>query len=297
MKVLFTSKSSAGAWQIRGHQISATHPEWVASNHPTVEEIQDADIVCIVKKTDSRFIELCRKYNKIVALDVVDFWPQSGSPHEFISRRESLELAAELVRKVNPNALIFPNHAMWAALRSAFPAIPATFIYHHFRPEFAEPVFSTANNQIATIGYEGGNYLGEWGDIIDIACNKFGIKFVVNPKSLLEVDAVVSARGRSYRTFLNCNFKSNVKATNAIGAMKPFLCHVDERSAHEVDPGTFLFFNSSSTLEAQIDYLLDNDLFLTKNQDVMRTVRPRYRVDTIGAEFGVFFERVLEWYR
>jgi hypothetical protein len=297
MKALFTSKSSAGAWQIRGMQIAQTCDEWIASNSPSEDEIEAADVVCIVKKIDNRTLDLCKQKNKLLVLDVVDFWPQNGNLDIPLNRFESLQLVRKLVKNIEPDALIFPNFAMWAELRSSFPVTPSTFIYHHFRPEFSNIDHQTELRPITVIGYEGADYLGEWLEIAGNICGELGIEFVVNPSSLTDVDAVFSARGSIFRTFLNCNFKSNVKASNAIGANKPFLCHVDERSAHEVDPGTFLFFNNASTLKKQIEKIQNDMSFRTLNFKKMNLAKPLYGIEAIASEFDLFFHQVHYWHK
>lgn len=297
MKALFTSKSSAGAWQIRGMQIAQACDEWIASNSPSEDEIDAADVVCIVKKIDNKTLDLCKQKNKLLVLDVVDFWPQSGSLDKPLNRFESLQLVRKLVKNIEPDALIFPNFAMWAELRSSFPVTPSTFIYHHFRPEFSDIDHQTELRPITVIGYEGADYLGEWLETAGNICDEIGIQFVVNPSSLLDVDAVFSARGSIFRTFLNCNFKSNVKASNAIGANKPFLCHVDERSAHEVDPGTFLFFNNAFTLKKQIEKIQNDTSFRALNFNKMNLAKPLYGIEAIASEFDLFFHQVHYWHK
>lgn len=297
MKALFTSKSSAGAWQIRGMQIAQTCDEWIASNSPSEDEIEAADVVCIVKKIDNRTLDLCKQKNKLLVLDVVDFWPQNSNLDIPLNRFESLQLVRKLVKNIEPDALIFPNFAMWAELRSSFPVTPSTFIYHHFRPDFSNIDHQTELRPITVIGYEGADYLGEWLEIAGNICGELGIEFVVNPSSLMDVDAVFSARGSIFRTFLNCNFKSNVKASNAIGANKPFLCHVDERSAHEVDPGTFLFFNNASTLKKQIEKIQNDMSFRALNFKKMNLAKPLYGIEAIASEFDLFFHQVHYWHK
>jgi len=296
MKALFTSKSSAGAWQIRGLQIAQTRPEWIASNSPSEDEIEEADVVCIVKKIDNKTLNLCKQKNKLLVLDVVDFWPQSDKLNESLNRFESLQLVRKLIKNIEPDALIFPNFAMWAELRSSFPVTPSTFIYHHFRTEFSNIANRPELRPITTVGYEGADYLGEWLETAGNICAELGIEFVINPSSLLNVDAVFSARGSNFRTFLNCNFKSNVKASNAIGANKPFLCHVDERSAHEVDPGTFLFFNNAFTLKQQIQKIQNNVSFRVLNFQKMISAKPLYGIESIASEFDLFFHQVHYWH-
>ena len=297
MKALFTSKSSAGAWQIRGMQIAQTCDEWIASNSPSEDEIEAADVVCIVKKIDNRTLDLCKQKNKLLVLDVVDFWPQNGNLDIPRNRFESLQLVRKLVKNIEPDALIFPNFAMWAELRSSFPVTPSTFIYHHFRPEFSNLDHQNELRPITVIGYEGADYLGEWLEIAGNICGELGIQFVVNPSSLMDVDAVFSARGSIFRTFLNCNFKSNVKASNAIGANRPFLCHVDERSAHEVDPGTFLFFNNAFTLKKQIEKIQNDTSFRALNFNKMNLAKPLYGIEAIASEFDLFFHQVHYWHK
>ena len=52
VNVLFTSRSSAGAWQIRGQQIAAMRNNWKAANKPSDEDLEQSDLICVVKKPD-----------------------------------------------------------------------------------------------------------------------------------------------------------------------------------------------------------------------------------------------------
>ncbi|NBX51591.1 hypothetical protein EBT25_17080, partial [bacterium] len=215
MRVLFTSKSSSGAWKIRGCQVASTCSRWIASNEPTTSEIVDSDIVCVVKKTNRALIEKCRELNKIIVLDIVDFWPQPHSETTFLDSAESKQVVIDEINKIQPDGLIFPNRAMWIDFHKFFPAIPSTYIYHHFRPEFDDILERISQPQLI-IAYEGGNYLGEWHDVFQQIAVQQGASFVVNPDTLLNADVIVSARSTKFQTYLNCNYKSNVKAANAI---------------------------------------------------------------------------------
>jgi len=295
-RVLFTSRSSSGAWQIRGKQVAQTQSDWAAINDPTLDEISAADIVCVVKRTSRALIEQCRANGKLLVLDVVDFWPQPRNSSISLSAAESRQQVLDGIKKIQPDALIFPNRAMWVDFHKFFTLMPTTYIYHHFRPEF-EGTYNRESNSSPVVAYEGGDYLGEWHETFQNAAKKLGATFLVNPASLLDASVVLNARSKLFQTYLNRNYKSNVKSVNAIGALKPFVCHESERSAHEIDPGCFLFFSDEKSLLSQLEKALYNLPFREQNLAQMSRIRPRFAIETIATEYLLFFEYVIGWYR
>jgi len=281
---------------MRGMQIAATRPDWKATNHPSAAEIIESDVVCIVKKTHKSVVETSRNNNKLIVLDVVDFWPQPKVPNRRVNRRESEELVIGLIDEIRPDALIFPNHAMWADYFKAFPSIPSTFIYHHYRPAYDSISLEFSPFRPRILAYEGGDYLAEWYATIVQICEELGLDFTINPKSLEDVDCLLSVRGEQFQTYLNGNYKSNVKAANAIGILKPFVCLNSERSAHETDPGSFMFFDDPDSLRHQLGLLVSDLDYLKFNHEQMLLRRPYFSLESIASEFELFLYQVLGYY-
>jgi hypothetical protein len=238
-------------------------------------------------------LKVCRDEGKPIILDVVDLWPQSTRSIQQLNRKESHEVVLKLISEVEPNGIIFPNFAMWCEFREYFPAIPSTFIYHHYRPELDRDPIRFLPDKPIRVAYEGGDYLGEWEEIIRKSCAAFGLRFDINPENLTDCDVIVSARGNAFKTFLNTNYKSNVKATNAIGACRPFLVQDTERSAHEVDPGSFMFFSNSDDLRRQLEIIVMDVEFRKFNFKKMLEARPFFNLSAISSEFDLFFHYVV----
>lgn len=272
------------------------YPSWSATNSPTSEDISTSDVVCIVKKTRSSVLRDCRRHERLIVLDVVDFWPQPKHGMPSKGKKESENLVVELINDISPDALIFPNWAMWSDFSKFFPTTPSTFIYHHYRPEY-DPVTPRQNyNRPRVLAYEGGDYLGEWFPIIESVCSQLGLDFRVNPTSLKDADLIISARAERFQTYLNRNYKSNVKAANALGLVKPLVCHMSERSAHEIDPGTFLFFSTGENLLHQLHLIMNDTDFAVFNYEQMLLRREYFSIRSIASEFDLFFYQVLGHY-
>lgn len=278
---------------MRGKQIASTRTWWRAENFPTESDIEESDIVCVVKKTSRSILTTCRNLNKIVVLDVVDMWPQPKHPQSYLNKEDSQNLIISLINEIKPDALIYPNFAMWSDFLEFFPSVPSTFIYHHYRQAYESIDLEFTLKRPKIVAYEGGDYLAEWHPILSTICEKFGLRFEINPGSLTEADCLLSARGKQFQTYLNCNYKSNVKSANALGLLKPFICLDSERSAHETDTGSFLFFNDSDSLGHQLSCLVDDRDYLKFNHEQMLSRRSYFSLNSVASEFELFFCQVL----
>jgi hypothetical protein len=78
--------------------------------------------------------------------------------------------------------------------------------------------------RIETVGYEGGErYLDGWRKGIEKDCARRGVRFVVNPASLAELDVVLAVRGDAWCGYAQTHWKSNVKLANAHASGTPFI--------------------------------------------------------------------------
>lgn len=289
VRVLFTSKSSAGAWQIRGEQIAATRANWVARNQPTDDEIAACDVLCVVKKPVGEVLDRARQLGKAIVYDIVDSWaqPEDGLRHTDVAAAR--ELFGPVWSALGADGYIFPTRRMQLDLGGL--VTHGITIYHHFWPQIRR---NPLRERMLTVGYEGGDYLGEWRPRLEAACASRGLRFVANPSEFTELDAVVLARGGEHGSFLARSYKSNVKLANAYGSGTPALAHYGEMSAHDTDTGDVLFFTGEpGSLERQLDALLhDGDLRKRIHHNFLAAA-PRFHINTIARQFEGFFLSVL----
>ena len=286
LNVCFSSRSSAGAWQIRGEQIAAMRTNWEAINEPSEDDLKRFDLFCFVKKPDLGIIERVRKTGKPIVFDIVDSWaqPEDGLEHRDI--HSARKLFGSLWKRVNADGYIFPTKRMHQDLGLLIKN--GVTIYHHYWPPIQKnPVRETVN----IVGYEGANYLGEWKALIEKICSDRGIRFVANPENYTDLDIVVLARGGEHGSFLAKNYKSNVKLANAYGSGTPALVHVDEMSAHDTDNGDVLFFtNQTDSFERQLDRLISNyELRKSIHSNFLSTAQ-LYNINNIARQFESFFQ-------
>lgn len=290
IRVLFTSKSSAGAWQIRGEQIAAMRTNWTALNRPADADIAACDLLCVVKKPDARVIEQARKIGKPIVYDIVDSWAQPEDGITYTNSAMARELFGRAWRSLAADGYIFPTRRMQLDLDVL--VSHGITIYHHYWPQLQH---NPLRDRVETVGYEGADYLGQWLPMIERACESRGLRFVANPPTYVDLDVVILVRGGEHGNFLARSYKSNVKLANAYGSGTPAIVHVEEMSAHDTDTGDVLFFTSQpGSFERQLDRLLGSPALRREIHRNFLAAAPRYHISTIAGQFEGFFLDVLK---
>jgi hypothetical protein len=185
--------------------------------------------------------------------------------------------------------VIFPNAAMREDLGDLVPN--AVTIYHHYWPDL-EPI--DVRERAEVVGYQGETeYLGPWRDVIERICARHGLRFVVNPPDLRELDIGFAARGGVHASTMAHRYKSNVKLANFYGAAIPCIVNDAELSYHETDNGEVRFFSTEAELDAHVVELLDYETRLAIHRSFLDE-RPKYALDAIAARYDDFFRTLLQ---
>ena len=79
------------------------------------------------------------------------------------------------------------------------------------------------------------HYLGRWAGWVREACEARGWQFVVNPADLREADILVAFRDGQWDGWICREWKSGVKAVNAIAAGRPLITQ-DSAAVQEIRP-------------------------------------------------------------
>lgn len=289
VRALFTSRSCAGAWQVRGEQVAALRANWRAVPRPAEADLAACDLVCVVKRPDLQVVERARALGKAVVFDIVDSWaqPADGLRHAGVAAARAL--FAPAWRALGADGYIFPTQRMAQDLGDLVRR--GVVIHHHHRPGIAR---NPVRERVATVGYEGADYLGEWRGRLEAACAARGLRFVTNPARYTDLDIVVLARGGEHASFLARSYKSNIKLANAYGSGTPALVHAGELSAQETDCGDVLFFTDApGSLERQLDRLCASHALRLAIHRRFLAAAVRFRPARIAGAFEAFFLHLL----
>ena len=287
LSVLFTSRSGAGAWKVRGEQIAATRTNWWALNKPKPDDVNKCDVLCVVKRPDFELIEFAKQKNKIIIYDIVDSWAQPSDGVKYTNKAGAKKLFLGMWSDIKADGFIFPTWTMSKQLGSLVTL--STTIYHHYLPNIGR---NPVRKEVKTIGYEGGDYLGPWQNLIQKKCKTYNIEFLFNPKTYTDMDIAILARGGDHGSYLSRNYKSNVKLANAYGSGTPVLVHFDEMSAHDTDDGDVLFFTDDKSFERQLKLLMSNHSLRQKISQNFLNVSSHYEIHHISNQFEDYFMKV-----
>lgn len=224
-RILITGKGTSGSWKIRGEQLGAAIGATVVAQ--ASRAVIDAhDLVVLVKRGPEDLVRRIRESGKPLVWDVVDAWPQpTGSNWP---REACLQWLRQRLHELRPAACIAATRVMQRDIEAE--RVPALCVWHHARPGLqVNPI----REQMRLVGYEGSEaHLGTWRQHIDAACQELGLRFVLQPQHLADVDVVVALRQAN--GYAAMQWKSNVKLANAQGSGTPAIVGM-ERSYADTD--------------------------------------------------------------
>ena len=214
-RLLVTGIGRHGSWSIRGKQMGTALG---ATIRPiaTSADIGTSDLVVVIKSACESLIDDLHRSRRPWVLDILDGYPQPES--SFWDRGQAVAWVRRRIEQWQPTAVIWPTRRMQLDCEVELPSL---VLPHHYRPGIARNPIRT---RIGKIGYEGDvEYLDGWHGAVHDECRRRGWRFVVNPKSLADVDIVLALRGVARGGYVNRHWKSNVKLANAHGSGTPFI--------------------------------------------------------------------------
>lgn len=272
MNLLVTGRGTSGSWQIRGEQLGRAIGATVL---PKAIDVAAFDLAVLVKRAEPDLVQRLHRAGVPIVWDVVDAWPQpSGNS---VGKAECMAWLSHQVQTIRPAAIVAATVAM-ANDCAAF-GVPVLALPHHARPGLKRAEI----RPLQVVGYEGGEaYLDGWRRSIDRACDRRGLKFVVNPPDLGAVDIVLALRDAT--GYAPRNWKSNVKLANAQALGLPVIC-TREAGYLETASGAERWADTPEELEAAISDLAPIKTRQQVSEVMFKAAPSLERVATIYAKW------------
>lgn len=129
MKVLVTGRGKSGSWVIRAEQLGRAIGAEVAAN-ATSEQIEQADLVIVVKRADVALVNRIHDAKKPLVFDCLDSWPQ---PHgNAWDRDTAIREMRDRCAAMRPHAIVTATWKMQEDLQTN--ETPVFCLPHHARP-------------------------------------------------------------------------------------------------------------------------------------------------------------------
>ncbi len=277
-----------GSWKVRAQQMAAARPHWHAVGNLESRDLLAHQLYCAVKRPFRSRLRLLRALGKVTVYDIVDCWAQ---PADGLRYRDATAIRGyfkAFFADLPVDGVIFPNRTMLEDLGDLVPN--PIHIYHHFWPGL-EPI--TVREQAQVVGYQGEpEYLGPWRAAIERACHQLGLRFVVNPRSLRDLDIGFAARGGIHAVPMAHRYKSNIKLANFYGAGLPCLVHAAELSYQETDNGEVRFFTTENELRDRLAELLPYEARMRVHRSFLAT-REHYTLEAVAQRYETYFQGLL----
>lgn len=270
MRLLILGRGG-GSWQMRGVQLGAVLGACVTST-PTVAEWAWADRVVLVKHAGLTWAPDARARDLPIVWDALDFWQQpTDNPWPAPVARAALQ---------HLQATIQPTLTIGATAAMAHDA-GGVYLPHHGRIGVMP---TAARRACRVVGYDGHpSFLGPWAPALEAGCRAHGWTFVINPPDLATVDVLVALRGGVWDGWMCRQWKSGVKAVNAIRAGRPLL-YQDSAATRELAP-----WGAVVTTPAEVADALAAQASYAWREAVAEEARGRahaFTVEAVAAEYG-----------
>jgi len=256
-----------GSWKVRAQQVATARETWTSTGSLEPEHITGHDVFVAVKRPFRHRLRLLKAMGRTTVYDVVDCWAQPEDGLRYTDLPAIRGYFERFFAGLAVDGVIFPNRTMCEDLGDLVPN--PTWIYHHYWPGMA-PI--EVRERARVVGYEGApSYLGPWQEVVEQACRKLGLQFVVNPPSLRDIDIGFAARGGAHASTMAQRYKSNVKLANFYGAGIPCLVGDGEVSYRETDNGEVRFFATPQQLVDRLAELVPYETRLRVHRAFLAT--------------------------
>lgn len=272
---------TSGAWAMRGEQLGAAMGARVTAA-PIDADLAWAHVVIVVKRIPKRlqpFLASLRASGKPFVWDILDIWRQPDD--NALNEYHALGLLRRSIADVSPTLVIGATERMAADAGGV--CLP-----HHQRLDLQpKPV----RELVTLVAYEGSErYLGRWQGWIEAECQARGWRFVINPPDLAAADLVVAFRDAEWDGWMSRHWKSGVKLSNAMGALRPV---IGQWSAawEEMQPAGSIV-ETPADLRDAFDHWSPRARRRSAAGDMAHTA-PAYLVDTLAARYrAILAERI-----
>lgn len=267
MNLLIVGGGKAGSWIMRGQQLGAALGARV-SESPSDDDIRWADVVVLVKRAAYIWAPRVHAFRRPLVWDILDGWSQPNQ-NDFDEARARVWLRQQLTT-IEPTLAIGATEAMATAAEGSY-------LPHHSRLGL---VPTDARRKVSIVGYDGSPaYLGSWAARVTRACAARGWTFVVNPADLSQTDIIVSFRDGVWDGWMCRQWKSGVKAVNAICAGRPFIAQPSAAVAELGPPGSVV--STEDELQAAFDAWSSYEA-RQRVVEWSRRLAPSYAVDAVA---------------
>jgi len=270
-----------GSWQMRGVQLGAALGARVTST-PTDADWEWAERVVLVKRAALQWAKRAHVRGVPIVWDALDFWRQP--PDNGLSAGAARALLGQMQDRIAPTLTVGATQAMAAAAANGR---RSAYLPHQGHRDL---VPTDAREVCQVVGYDGNPvYLDHWAAPLRAACRAVGWTFVVNPPTLAAVDILVALRGGIWDGWMCREWKSGVKAVNAILAGRPLITQ-PSAAVRELQP-----LGSIIETVAQVRQALETWAPHARRQQVVDLARTRttsFTVDTLAAQYAALLAEV-----
>jgi hypothetical protein len=229
----------AGSAIMRGQQVASMRDNWDYKFNPTYEEMVGYDIIVLVKKAKPSILADIRRTGAYFIYDALDWWGQ-----DCMGETRGRQLSTAHFIPVNADKVIFTHYKYHEdCFRDCNSSI---VIPHHGDPRL--PIGTGKKNLVY---YGEANYIGSWYIPIVRACAQNGWQFLINPSDKSCASAMISVRDAKHNSWINRNWKSQVKLANA-ELMGLQLFHTQQASLEEYATDDTFMFTSEEELTHMI---------------------------------------------
>lgn len=266
MKIAIVGKPNKGSWQIRG-------PQLVLALRKLGHDVDCYDVRRVPYPKADRVIYVKRGIppswpdHVQVYWDMVDFWYQPGQ--ENLGREEAISLAASYAP---------PHVKRIAATQRMASDVGGVTLYHQFRPGLvSHPPRDKARKPVVL--YEGNpRYLGDYRRYLEKHCD-----FVLQ-EAPWRCDAVLSVRDVPFNGYMSRNWKSNVKAANAMAMGRILITDAEVGVTETTPPQCRLQVGKPSDIPWAIQQLTLNRVRFEAYEAARETAK-KFTIESIAKKY------------